>query len=75
MANTAGQIRLANLKDLLPLTFRWPPESATRATNTELCLKRFLVVAAGFSLRLPGHCSGTIFLFATRQSPIKGEET
>ena len=24
MANTAGRIRLANLKELLPLAFRWP---------------------------------------------------
>ncbi len=24
MANTAGLIQLANLKDLLPLAFRWP---------------------------------------------------
>jgi len=26
MANTAGRIRLANLKELLPLAFRWPPQ-------------------------------------------------
>ena len=25
MANTAGRTRLANLKELLPLGFRWPP--------------------------------------------------
>ena len=28
MANTAGHIRLASLKELLPLAFRWPPKSA-----------------------------------------------
>jgi cytidine deaminase len=31
MANTAGRIQLANLKDLLPLAFRWPaPKSGER---------------------------------------------
>ncbi len=38
MANTAGRTRLANLKELLPLAFRWPPESG-RGANTELCLR------------------------------------
>ncbi len=33
MANTAGRIRLANLKELLPLAFRWPPQKAARAAN------------------------------------------
>ena len=31
MANTAGRIRLANLKELLPLAFRLPPESGEGA--------------------------------------------
>jgi cytidine deaminase len=31
MANTAGRTRLANLKELLPLAFRWPPESGKNA--------------------------------------------
>ena len=33
MANTAGQIRLANLKELLPLAFRWPDGSAAGTPN------------------------------------------
>ena len=33
MANTAGRIRLANLKELLPLAFRLPPGSAARAAQ------------------------------------------
>jgi len=31
MANIAGSIRLANLKELLPLAFRWPSESGEGA--------------------------------------------
>ena len=31
MANTAGQIRLANLQELLPMAFRWPIESGEGA--------------------------------------------
>jgi cytidine deaminase len=31
MANMAGQTRLANLKELLPLAFRWPSESGEDA--------------------------------------------
>ena len=31
MANTAGQIRVANLQDLLPLAFRLPPQKAPGA--------------------------------------------
>ena len=33
MANTAGRIRLANLKELLPLAFRLPPQKAASAAN------------------------------------------
>jgi len=31
MASTAGKTRLAHLKELLPLAFRWPPESGEGA--------------------------------------------
>jgi cytidine deaminase len=33
MANNAGHIRLANLKELLPLAFRLPPQRPPRAAN------------------------------------------
>jgi len=33
MANTAGRIRLANLKELLPLRFRLPPGNPATATK------------------------------------------
>ena len=33
MANTAGRVRLANLKELLPLAFRLPPQNPPSAAN------------------------------------------
>ena len=35
MANTAGRIRLTNLKELLPLAFRLPPGKAAKPSPTE----------------------------------------